>query len=349
MTPRPASGDVPQAHLVIDRSDVHRVVDELKAGNTLYADAYVSRGVSETSETHWPFRAQWTSAPSTAKSTLFHRWLVLADGGEKVACVEHLNDIALDCRRENLRAASTTRRNVQTQHRLKYGYWSGGPNGAGATATDLKDAQDLYWTVVRLCPPLPDCVFAHKHFKKARNTSLQPAVASCADAERPPKRVKAASRVVFRISARKGAASRLRRRRAVAWPLHYTLRPVRQRDAHPSPHAHTQRTSPHRRDPYSYPPLPVRQRRAPHAYMQRAPPHRREDASLPFERTDLASSSAPFHWVICRRLGPVDRFSVPPPVQGPPRPRSCRRKRGAWRVRCSAGLLLYVREASMLQ
>lgn len=53
---------------------------------------------------------------------LIHRWLALAKEGRKVPCVELLDDIAVDCRRENLLVAGSTNHNVQTQHRLSYGH-----------------------------------------------------------------------------------------------------------------------------------------------------------------------------------------------------------------------------------
>ena len=169
VTPRPAADDVPCAFLVIDRCDVHSVINELKTGNTLYADTYSSNNIKSPSNTHWPYRAQWTKEPSFGlKSTQFHRWLL----GLNAVCIEHLNDLALDCRRDNLQAATTTHQNVQTQHRLKYAYWHAGVSGTTQTALDLQESQKLYWNLVQQCPPLPDCVFACKRLKRKYN--MQP-------------------------------------------------------------------------------------------------------------------------------------------------------------------------------
>ena len=87
------------------------------------------------------------------------------------------------------RPAASTHRNIQTHHRLKYGYWKDGATGAATTADDLEDAQELYWSVIRQCPPLPDCVFAYKRLKKARNEGI---TSDDTPAEPPPKRGKTA-------------------------------------------------------------------------------------------------------------------------------------------------------------
>ena len=160
---------------LFDRMHAHRVIREMKGGNTLYASPYVSgpNGSTITPQCH-PFRAQWTKNPVLAdgsrSSTLFHRWLRLRDGSdqEKFTCVEHLNDLALDCREENLRPSTNTAVNNAYIHRIKYAFWRGGGAGAMAKSREIMEEQAIYWETVRRCPPLPDSVFASKQGAKKR-------------------------------------------------------------------------------------------------------------------------------------------------------------------------------------
>ena len=173
VTPPPRCEPAP-AFLLFDRADVHLVLAELRAGNTLYAARYDAAGGAPhaaDSRSNWPYRAQWTKPPTTrAPSRLFHRWLLFSDATEAAACacVEHLNDLALDGRRANLRAAPDCRGNNRHHHRLKYAFWGAAAAGAAAAAHTMVEEQAEYWRMVDAAPPLPDVVFGHKRELKPR-------------------------------------------------------------------------------------------------------------------------------------------------------------------------------------
>lgn len=83
--------------------------------------------------------------------------------------VEHLNDIALDCRESNLRTSTTLHGNNLHMNRLKRAFWVGGVAGAACKAKEINRSQEPYWDIVGLLPPLPDFVFAFKRFKRPRD------------------------------------------------------------------------------------------------------------------------------------------------------------------------------------
>ncbi|CAM9102230.1 unnamed protein product [Sphacelaria rigidula] len=93
--------------------------------------------------------------------------------------VEHLNDIALDCRESNLRTSTTLHGNNLHMNRLKRAFWGEGVAGAARKVEEINRSQEPYWNIVRLLPPLPDFVFAFKRVKRPRDSckpeTLQPA------------------------------------------------------------------------------------------------------------------------------------------------------------------------------
>ncbi|CAN0081368.1 unnamed protein product, partial [Ectocarpus sp. 6 AP-2014] len=99
--------------------------------------------------------------------------------------VEHLNDIALDCRDSNLRTSTTLHGNTLHMNRLKSAFWDKGVAGAARKADEINRSQERYWKIVRLLPPLPDFVFAFKGLKRPRDSrkpdTLQPS--GCYSAE----------------------------------------------------------------------------------------------------------------------------------------------------------------------
>jgi hypothetical protein len=118
-------------------------------------------------DNHQAVRARWcrptlTTAFSSTKATLFHRWLLSASRG---TFVEHLNDIALDCREANLKVSASLHSNNQQIHRLKHAVWSHGSKGGHQLLQSISDSQQTYVTTMVALPRLPDCVFAFKRFK----------------------------------------------------------------------------------------------------------------------------------------------------------------------------------------
>lgn len=158
------------AFLVFDRKHIHRVIDELhNVRNSIYADRYDSISVLGQ---NYPVRAQWCKKPGSSQSTLFHRWLLGLTGSSdehRFEYVEHLNDIALDCREINLRTANTLHGNNLHMNRLKRAFWDEGVAGAARKADEINRSQEPYWNIVRLLPPLPDFVFAFKRVKRPRD------------------------------------------------------------------------------------------------------------------------------------------------------------------------------------
>ena len=84
--------------------------------------------------------------------------------------VEHLNDLALDCRESNLRKSTTLNGNNLHMNRLKHAFWAEGVKGAARKAEEIEQSQESYWSIVRRLPPLPDFVFAFKRFKRPRDS-----------------------------------------------------------------------------------------------------------------------------------------------------------------------------------
>ncbi|CAM9951911.1 unnamed protein product, partial [Scytosiphon promiscuus] len=99
--------------------------------------------------------------------------------------VEHLNDIALDCRESNLRTSTTLHGNNLHMNRLKRAFRDKGVVGTARKAGEINRSQEPYWKIVRLLPPLPDFVFAFKRVKRPRESrkpeTSQPA--GCSSAE----------------------------------------------------------------------------------------------------------------------------------------------------------------------
>ncbi|CAM9729775.1 unnamed protein product, partial [Ectocarpus sp. 6 AP-2014] len=100
--------------------------------------------------------------------------------------VEHLNDIALDCRDSiSLRTSTTLHGNNLHMNRFKRAFWDKGVAGAARKADEINRSQEPYWKIVPLLPPLPDFIFAFKRVKRPRDLSkpdtLQPS--GCTSAE----------------------------------------------------------------------------------------------------------------------------------------------------------------------
>ncbi|CAN0302743.1 unnamed protein product [Ectocarpus sp. 4 AP-2014] len=96
-------------------------------------------------------------------STLFHRWLHRLTGSaddHMFEYVEHLNDIALDCRESNLRTSTTWHGNDLDMNSLKRAFCVEGVSGATRKAGEINRSQESCWSVVGRLPPLPDVVFA---------------------------------------------------------------------------------------------------------------------------------------------------------------------------------------------
>ena len=137
--------------------------------NTLVADHF------NTSSSHDPssFRVVWTGAPLDGSSKLFHRWLMVEEAPNAkqhcptgalpssavAACIEHVNDIPLDCRRANLRSAPDRVHNNIWTHRLVRTFRDGSLH---ATAQAMEAERVRYTGILSKLPPLPDCVFANK-------------------------------------------------------------------------------------------------------------------------------------------------------------------------------------------
>ena len=163
------------AFVVFDRHHIHRAMAELRDGNSICAEPYIpynhGRAEEKPLPAHFfPFRAKWARKPAGSDTRLFHRWLLLptAEQRRQHRCVEHINDIALDCREENLRAAANCKNNNVHIGRLKYAYWQGGRSGVLRLVGSIQADQKQYWRAVHMCPPLPDCVFAHKRFRRQK-------------------------------------------------------------------------------------------------------------------------------------------------------------------------------------
>ena len=106
------------------------------------------------------FRARWANEPLQGGSRLFHRWVLRADDdGASSSCVEHLNDIPLDCRRANLRTSCNRVDNNQAPHRLAKALRDG---RLLQVAEDMAKARAAYTDVVAKLPPLPESVFVAK-------------------------------------------------------------------------------------------------------------------------------------------------------------------------------------------
>ena len=100
-----------------------------KQGTQIYADRYDSTSVLSH---NYPVRAQWCKKPGS-QSTLFHRWLLHLTGSPDdhgFEYVEHLNDLALDCRESNMRKSTTLHGNNLHMNRLKHAFWVEGVKGA---------------------------------------------------------------------------------------------------------------------------------------------------------------------------------------------------------------------------
>jgi len=144
--------------LLIDRADIHIVLRELHhARNTICVDK-CGRGADVSS-----YRAMWSTRPSNGGSRLFHRWLLHRETSRHrdsaASCVEHLNDVPLDCRRANLRASPNRAENSAAVHRLAAAFRAG---RLYRVAAALQRARDRYLNVVVALRPLPDCVFQFK-------------------------------------------------------------------------------------------------------------------------------------------------------------------------------------------
>ncbi len=165
-----------QTFLVFDRVHVHRVLAELKNGNTLHLSKYSLRSTTSKSIFCFPYRAMWSKAPQNSCSKLFHRWLLLDDPclQAKYTCIEHDNDFPLDCRAVNLKLAKTNRSNNLHVHRLKYAYWNAGTKAVIKEADRINETQRRYWNIVHACPPLPDLVFTRKRKKRQRTRNVVP-------------------------------------------------------------------------------------------------------------------------------------------------------------------------------
>lgn len=84
--------------------------------------------------------------------------------------VEHLNDLALDCRESNFRKSTTLHGNNLHMNRLKHAFWVEGVKGAASKAEEINRSQESYWSIVRRLAPLPDFVIAFKRFKRPRDS-----------------------------------------------------------------------------------------------------------------------------------------------------------------------------------
>jgi len=152
-------------YLVFERVHLHRVLEEFRMGrNSLRVEAYAS-GRGDLSS----FRARWNTKPMCGGSPLFHRWLLLPGANTSVyKGIEHLNDIALDCRAANLKVARNLVDNNNTTHRLSRAFREG-EGEFERCAKRLRAARDEYHVLVESCPPLPDCVFKAKRFSEEKS------------------------------------------------------------------------------------------------------------------------------------------------------------------------------------
>ena len=164
-----------QTFLVFDRMHVHKVLVEFQRGNSLHLSKYALHSSASKSSFCFPHRAMWSKAPQNSCSRLFHRWLLLDNPSlqSKYSCVEHDNDIPLDCRAVNLKRGKTNRANNLHIHRLKYAYWEAGAKAVTKEADRINETQRKYWNIVHACPPLPDLVFTRKR-KRQGNVKTNP-------------------------------------------------------------------------------------------------------------------------------------------------------------------------------
>jgi len=138
-----------QAFLIFDRKHIHRLLGEFSRGNTLHLGKYETKcadlNVVENAF-YFPYRAMWSHEPQHGLSRLFHRWLLLEhkELQEEFTCVEHDNDIPLDCREKNLRASRTSRLNSIHVHRLKHAYWKAGLPEMLRIANHIEQTQQEY-------------------------------------------------------------------------------------------------------------------------------------------------------------------------------------------------------------
>ena len=190
-----ATNDDGDRFLLFDRQHIHRVVAEIKRGNSVSAESYSRKprhelehvhDVGKHVNSHAPesrARARWCKPTLTGKSLLFHRWLLLTSPEEESCfkCIEHLNDLALDldCRETNLLKSKTVDGNNKQIHLLKRSFWHGGCTEAGSAAEAMQVLQQPYWKVVQSAPLLPDCVFRKKRVvsgKRKRNAKSIPSM-----------------------------------------------------------------------------------------------------------------------------------------------------------------------------
>lgn len=159
-----------QAFLVFDRVHVHKVLAEFRRGNTIHLNKYALHSSTSEGIFCFPYRAMWSAAPRNSCSRLFHRWLLLEDKNMQLTyvCVEHNNDLPLDCRGVNLKQAKTNTANNLHVHRLKHAYWKAGINAVIEEANRINDSQRKYWDIVHACPPLPDLVFTRKRKRQSK-------------------------------------------------------------------------------------------------------------------------------------------------------------------------------------
>jgi hypothetical protein len=113
-----------------DRKHIHRVLHELRSGNSLYADRYtvsmdsgLLRKDNHQAVCAGGCRPTLTTTLSSTKATFFHRWLMSTSPG---IFVEHLSDITLDCREANCKVSASLHSNKQQILRLKHAVWSHG-------------------------------------------------------------------------------------------------------------------------------------------------------------------------------------------------------------------------------
>ena len=69
--------------------------------------------------------------------------------------VEHLNDLALECRESNLRKSTTLNGNNVHMNRLKHAFWVEGVKGAARKAEEIEQSQESYWSCLLYTSPSP--------------------------------------------------------------------------------------------------------------------------------------------------------------------------------------------------
>ena len=87
--------------------------------------------------------------------------------------MEHLNDVALDCRSSNLRFGLDNAAINKRMQRLKHAFRANGPRAAGEMAESMQQDLTEYLRIVSMCPPLPDCVFASKRFSDPQSRAIK--------------------------------------------------------------------------------------------------------------------------------------------------------------------------------